>query len=104
MKFLTKVRPHLHPKPPIEDKVAFLNDCKNYIDKMKTDGLIEEAHRVYHIDDLSAVWIVNVDSLSQLWEILGAYPGAKQLGIEWDIRPLMDMKDVLKLRLKEVTG
>ena len=70
------------------DKVALLENCRDYIDDKKKEGTIESVYWTFASKETKAFWYLNVDSTEILWEILEEYPAFKELNLHWQVMPL----------------
>lgn len=91
MKYVAVLRPAYHLAPPAQDRVAFLEACRDYIAEKKRAGKIEALYWLNVMptgssDAIKALAYLDVDSHTEAWELLTNYPGYQvEGGIEFEL-------------------
>lgn len=90
MKYLAIARPRVHPAPPEEDRVKFLEDCRDYITEYKEKGKIIDVFWTYGNDFVTNYWFLECDSHEEMWRVLSKWPGGnRDGGFEYEVCPLV---------------
>ena len=91
MKYVAVLRPAYHLSPPAEDKVAFLESCRDYIAEKKQEGKIEAVYWLNVMpfgasDAIKGIIYLDVDSHAEAWRLLSNYPGYQvEGGVEFEL-------------------
>ena len=91
MNYIAIIRPAYHLAPPVADKVAFLESCRDYIAEKKRAGKILDIFWLNVMpfgasEDIKAIAYLDVELHSEAWDILSNYPGYEaEGGLEFEL-------------------
>lgn len=85
MNYIAIFRPAYHLAPPVKDKVAYLESCRDYIAEQKRSGKILDIFWLNVLpfgasEAIKAIAYLEVESHAEAWEILSNYPGTDAEG------------------------
>ena len=85
MNYIAIFRPAYHLAPAVEDKVAFLESCRDYIAEKKREGKILDIFWLNVMpfgasEEIKAIAYLDVESHAEAWDILSNYPGYEAEG------------------------
>lgn len=91
MNYIALFKPAYHLAPPVEDKVAFLESCRDYIAAQKEAGKIQDIFWLNVLpfgasEEIKAIAYMDVESHAEAWKILSNYPGTDvEGGLEYEL-------------------